>query len=1071
MANAPFVGHPDIRVILRKKQYQWILPSDQQFDIDLSQMVSGFGTAPFRNENIYFRQELGAAFIRPIFANRNNFIENVSGSTDRYRVDVPQGAPAETENEINKRVWIARPTVNQDTGGPSGSSGGGNGGSSNSNSGGGAFKKPDQEFAQPGATEDLSGNPVDNRYPGPLWGEEFLVSNETGDPTAPRPAPVSWVNQKNSNPNTEFFVTQKYGNFTNESFWIDFKKFKSEKPSNINSSELNSATAGNRFNRYKRGEPLYNYIAIRIGANTEEDVFNPGGYDIVLPIGGTPFIYDHQGRGVTTEEEGDGVGSTNGFDHVGIVASEKTDAAWQLPNDLTDFRLTFWVIRNKLIIESSYAPGNPWFFPTELSITPFQDTQERYENFHIPAGKVSIFGRGVKIGFNYNPMEFNIYENGSEKDIAGDGRNVHARMLLGPFKTRKSFLQDGSSEGWIDFSNTEGSIGIGGGNSSDLQNFTIIPLDKSTNTSDGFAVGDAFGFDFIVDKYPTVGGQNYTSMMIGVNPDSKASISKLISTTMRPPDTDESKVVSPTGGPEGFDAQIQQGGLFLNQFLEIDFTTFPPEYGENTEGISKRFTSPVLWRVKGKMLVPDVPTPVEFDISDFVTAINYDASASSLNSVEQTYNIQVRVPKDWEFVGPSGSTPNPVFDVYSNPNRAPSRSGVSNRDQLLSLLMDGVKEVEVWLGYWGSRRFRDGALVEPPLSNQGIFKKGTTAKTGSEITRVFTGMTMGVSVKEQYDNDIVSLKCVDKTEMLKGAIIINSPLYDGMNLIKAFYHIGTLTGLPIEFFNVRSRSAFLKFLPMGYTFQEPKVKFPVNTNIYDAIKQIISTFTHTLRCDPNGKVTLTDLYDNFIGVNLPNVIDGLVALEDLNITHPDFVFHVDGSTVPFGEFSSANGGFGNQNPFQRCYEVFNFDKGFKSQVTYIISKSVDRASGAIMFSEQADVDAIENPDSPNFKGYIQQLRNVQPGFGEVKKLREYETLLKDKVFQNPLEISFTTFGRPTLRPLDIIRIVHQDPKFLRVKGEFVETSEINYRVMRISGEIRLDTSPWQYKMNINAIHM
>lgn len=1048
--NTEFVGIPDVRVILRKKQFQWNLPANQQFDVNIAEFVNGFNSVSIRNDNIGFDPDLGVAMVNPLFKNRNNFVENIAGSAQRFKVDVPRGAPPESENEINRRVWVARPTVNQN---PGGSSSGGNGGSS-SGGGGGQFKKDDQEFAEPGATEDLSGNVVDNRYSGPIWAEEFHESNDTGDPTVKRSPPVSWVHQKNANPNTEFFLTQKFGMFTNESFWVDVRKFRSETPANIPETELDAPD--NRFNRYKSDEPLLNFIAFRIGADTEEDAQNPKGFDVVFPIDGTPFIYDHQGTGL--EEDPDEPKQINQFQHRGFIASKKNnDTSWTLRNDIDSFRLIFWVIRGKLIIRSSFA-NSAWYFPTDLSTVPFAKTQERYSNFHVPAGKVSVLGRGLKFRFNLNPMEFNIYENGFEKQ-------PHARAVFGPFPVRKKFTTGGDG-GWVDFSDQSDNK-----NQSE-QNYTIIPFDKATIDVDGNEITHAFGFDFVHDNYDSVTGQNYTSMMIGVDPKSLYSIQKIVKTDMRPPTREESQVIAPTGGPEGLEVTGQNAPIFLNQMLEVELNCASPQKGQNVNGgsdeftgkIHRRFASPLLWRLKGRMFIPPLPAPEEFDITSFVTKVSYSTSAPDLQSIEQSYTVDVRIPKDYEFITPTA----PYIDHSAV-------SGISSRQELLDLIYDGTREVEISLGYWGGDRYRDPALDSPALGSAfwGPLTTSGVGKTNRSLRIVFTGLAKGGPIRETYGNDIVSLKCIDKMEILKAFPIMNSPIFDGMTLTKAYREIGTISGLPKSLFGVRSGIADQRLLPMGFTFQEPKMKFPTNTTIYEALRKITQIFWHVLATTPLGEYELRDLYD--ADPSNTRDITGLDAIDSLPLSDSNFVFHVDG----FTNRETNPSGFGGPSgigPFNRCYEVFNFDKGMMDQATQIQILSVERTDGSFIVSGEAqDVNAIENPNAKNYVGYHKPIRVQQPAFGEEKYVRLFQQKYAQHVFQSPLRVNFTTFGRPTLRPLDIIDVVHQDPKTILINsgGSLVETTRntVRYRVMRVQGDVTYESDKWQYKMQVEAEHI
>jgi len=1074
---AVWVGKPDIKVILKKQQYQWVLPDTKEFDINLSNYISTFDSPAFRQDNIFIHNDLGIAMVTPLWANRNNFIENINGPPSRYKVSVPKGAPQESENEINKRVWIARPTINQ---------------SPFSIENGTVFKRPDQEFAEPGSTTDLSDNILDNRYPGPIWAEEFHGSTASSDPTVKRSPPVSWVHQKNSNPNVEFFLCQKYGNFTNESFWIDFKKFRSEKPSNIPESEItDNSGKTSRFNRYQSGTDLFNYLAIRIGAESNADVQSPKGYDIVFPIDGAPFIYDHEGTGLSADP--DAPETQNKFLFQGYVASKKDDSSWILRDDIDSFQLMFWIVRGKLSIQSTFS-NSIWYFPEDLANTPYQASEDRYSNFFVKASNICIMGRGVKFRFNFNPLEFNVFSSGREKG-SNQASDYHGRFVVGPFPVRKEFATS-KSGGWIDYDeiSTENELGF--------QNYTAIPfnkIDQETGNSVD-TVEQAYGFDLVTDKYdganlPSAGF--YTSMMMRVNTGDIGSIRQIVKTTMRPIDFSEQSIYPPTGGPL-FTISGSPLPIFTNQFLEVDLHCKEPSIGPNAENISKRFASPLIWRLKGRMFVPPIPEAPEIDVTDFVTLISYDTNSPDLSGVEQNFTVSMRIPKQWEF---DRINTGDAFDIYSNPAKAQSKTlgQVVSRQDFINLVLDGVRQVEIWLGWWGINRYEDDVLVNlpngfnNPFSNS-LFEKETETKDGSGTrVKVFTGMSIGGPVRESYGNDVIELRCIDKINILKNFAIVNSPFFDGMKVDSGFLKCCGLSGMPPDKFRVRSIWASREVLPMSFSFQEPLLKFADNSSIYDAVKRILSQGWHVLQTDPDGVMALTDLFYDFNDTNLNRLAD----VQDLPLTHNSYVYHVDGWAdrsnfsggdttqieglspwTSFGEEGQLllNGSSSNQNPFQRCYESLSFDKAISDQASDVGILTINRITGNFMKQNNIDLEAIENPEAKNFIGYRKVLQQWTPAVGEKKELRKLVALYSLHGFQSPLKVSFTTFGRPTLRPLDIIEVVHQDPKTIIIKAGgsltpgFIEltTTRIKYRVRKVSGEIKYNDNSWQWKMNVEG---
>lgn len=1063
---APYVGIPDARVRIRKQPQQYIGPTNNQFDFNISDFVTQYDTIGLVNDNVFTHRDLGAAMVQPKFTNRNNFVEGLTGdpvpvdqegppdpnepeTSRRLQVAVPKGAPAETEQEINKRVWEPKPTVNQQ----------------------GEFKKEDQEFVPPGgvpfAPETLEKSPQ--------WVDEFHFSTENTDPKAFAP-PVSWVHQQNNSPNTEWFIQQVNGNFTNEMFWIDINKHQAQAPSDVADE---SEDEDNRFNRYGTSRPLLNYFAIRIGAEVEGDDQRPGSrcLDIVFPIDSFPFIYDHGGQSAKagTEEEPEPNGP---YKFQGYIASIKNDTAWIIRNDTEKIRLKFFIVRGKLVIqlETNTSPSNkPWYFPSEITTAPNQATLRRYNNFFVPASKIAIMGRGFSFLYNFNPLEFDIYdeETGFERGFqpGGPGQPQHAVMEFPPLPTRTRYPNGVISAGYVDMETPE-SI-----NASEdaIYDYTIIDLNKATLGPTGQNLGIfAHGFDHVMDKYEGLPASlEYTSQMIPVNPSDKTDVATLVSSKFRDPLPNEDRIRKSGGALTGFDEEFQSR-LSENKILKVIMNCKAPLVGPNTEGISKRFASPILWRLKGHQTVP-VPDEEEWiDITDYVNKISYTTSAPDFTSVEQNFTVDVLVPKKYQYSGEQGA--GVTYVAEGPPYLDYSTTSFGTRQAFIDQL-NSVNEIEISLGYYGDDRYVDLATSDlEPFG--GIFEAisadgGSAVKSNRTLIKVFTGLTEDRPAQSTFGKDMISLRCVEKTHMLKNTYIFNSPAFDGMTYSKFFLELAKYSGFPQSLFDpFRSEAAQRSVLPQGFTFQEPEVRFEENTNFYDAFKQVLQIQQFVIRTDPDGTIALTDLYQSSSDPN-SGVLD---VIDDIPTTHPDFIFYENPNDQPEEPQSTSAGATMYKSPFKTAMESLAFDMNVGDRLNQIALQYMERTDGSIAFSsDYIDLDSIENPESPQFIGYRKLGLQMEPGFGEESYARAFLRRFAAHAFQNPLKVNFKTFGRPTLRPLDIITFVHQDEQTIRIptRGEdlpFVSTKEINYRVQSVSGTIDI-SRPNQWMMEVEAIHM
>src|SRR5690606_26674899 len=65
-----------------------------------------------------------------------------------------------------------------------------------------------------------------------------------------------------------------------------------------------------------------------------------------------------------------------------------------------------------------------------------------------------------------------------------------------------------------------------------------------------------------------------------------------------------------------------------------------------------------------------------------------------------------------------------------------------------------------------------------------------------EANSYFTGISIGGSLTESKEEDILTIEVRDMTEVLKSQIILNSPYFDGMSLTYAVAHLLERAGLP-----------------------------------------------------------------------------------------------------------------------------------------------------------------------------------------------------------------------------------------------------------------------------------
>lgn len=1106
---AETVGNSFAIVRGRRRSYQYQSPYEREIDIDLASYASMFGAFNTKDSNIYIEPTVGAAIVKPLLINRSNYVITTQMDMDSWNpnwtTEVPRGyvnelttTSSETQYEVLKRVWRSYPNEWQL-----------------------ARDILDSGVLRGGYSEPWISNPFAQYWhnvESPKWSSElrFPIFMDYDTLQGTNINNISWVHQQNTDPNCEWFLAQEYGNFQNESFFIDLIKYqKAGEPGSIPGEK----DLKYRYTVYKDGEfastndvkEIHAYFAIRVGwknaRNKLQDlkekkeksfdglypVFNSedvevGPYDIVFPIDGMPFIYDHQGDAIAPLNQETGSVEVNNLEpyrYTGFVASDAPDSSWILRDDVSHTRIVFYILRGKLILYASHAPDKPWVFPLNISTKVSQRTQERYSNFYIPAGNVCILGRGFRFLFSYNPMEFDIMKNGEDREKL-DG--CHAKVAFYPMMERQIY-PDGNFGGWRDIYQTHLTEFIDNGKDGE-HNFMILPLDGEKKVEDRNVADAPIVYNFGCDISSNKAYAYHSSMMIGLDCKDVRAVPSglkskavnprtLVNAYLRAPTVYESAAENdPIGSQYGFETHLTSGQAdFLTKIPLVELRCRRPSYksdsptnGENTYMISRRFASPVFWRFKAFHRVPTTIRPDWIDLSSLVLNLSYDFTCTDYITMKKTAQIQLLFPKAHE-----------VAEYITE-------TQINTRKKLKAWFDKGNFEIEIWMGWFGS------SVEEPVLAESngfGVFSSDETdvgsdfmtASVGgadAKCVRIFTGMARAGQMLQTYVRDTITLECCDYTQILEEQPIILSPIYDGNTSANAFLHVCQLNGIPHDMFDVVSVSAWIEALPMGYTFQEPKIKFPKNTSLLAAAKQIAQYFQHVIIPYPNGRIVLGDIFHSVPGAQDDSLyIGALKSIDELPLTHSSYVFYVDGYRDEIG------GGGYCPNPWQRLYDQFNSTRSINEQMSQLLIVSVDRNDGALINDGTVmDVASIENPTtSGNFVGYSKPVKVDDPAFGDIQHINAFKRLMAKRIFTPPLSVRFSIYGRPTLRPLDIIGVYHSEDmgikeilvdkgvQFLSGSGYNDSDNYVQYRISSVKGTLQYDEARYQYKIDVEGIRI
>lgn len=129
----------------------------------------------------------------------------------------------------------------------------------------------------------------------------------------------------------------------------------------------------------------------------------------------------------------------------------------------------------------------------------------------------------------------------------------------------------------------------------------------------------------------------------------------------------------------------------------------------------------------------------------------------------------------------------------------------------------------------------------------------------------FTGIIIGHDTNEIPGKETITLKCEDYNHILESTPIINSPFYDGMIGYHVIKDLAQRAGI--------EKGAFVKeweddteyFLPSGYSFTAPKMRFKSRDKLFECIIDIAKRFEAFVYFDGSGKFHIAKLPGGLLG--------------------------------------------------------------------------------------------------------------------------------------------------------------------------------------------------------------
>jgi len=296
----------------------------------------------------------------------------------------------------------------------------------------------------------------------------------------------------------------------------------------------------------------------------------------------------------------------------------------------------------------------------------------------------------------------------------------------------------------------------------------------------------------------------------------------------------------------------------------------------------------------------------------------------------------------------------------------------------------------------------NGEVSDLVVTNQTVIRVAWGWDVFGLPTHTFTGIVLNVSKSEVAGKETVTLNCEDYMYVLKSVPIINSPFYDGMVAVYAIQDLAERGGALTFEKDWEEEEDY--FLPSGYAFSSPKMRFNSSQNLLDCILEMTKRFEAYVYFDAAGKFHINKL--------------------------PGGLFSAPTSD-PVAEFTSDMIAGG---PINTILEERTVDISFESTLNAISILTVDRNTrNAIIYAKTA---AGAEDHLVFLKPYLYN----QPAFGELDAARAWAEEFALRAFFPILTTTFKTTGFLLVNPMEFITVDGQMFRVMSVKRSFTADS-------------------------------
>ena len=282
--------------------------------------------------------------------------------------------------------------------------------------------------------------------------------------------------------------------------------------------------------------------------------------------------------------------------------------------------------------------------------------------------------------------------------------------------------------------------------------------------------------------------------------------------------------------------------------------------------------------------------------------------------------------------------------------------------------------------------------------------------TAKDFTKTFTGVIVSTSTNEVPGKETITLVCEDYNYILQNTPVVNSPFYDGMVGYHAVRDLAKRAGIG-SFQKDWVPNIEEYFLPSGYSFTSPRMRFKSTDKIFDCIMTIVKRFEAFTYFDADGTMHIDRLPGGLLGYDKatfgPGVIDHYFSSDPTDVNKTTILDQRD-IEVTFD--STAN-----------LISIFTLDRDTRNLIA--VSTIPKNKDNKILFKKPIMID--------------------QPAYGDIDVARAHMYRLAERVFQPIRGISFKTVG------------VQQE---IATPLQFIDVDDLPYRLTSVRRNYNADSN-------------